>query len=547
MRTKHLIAVAAMAVTAAFAFTGCAGSSGGSSSSSSATKSDITVAVSALATTYDWEAAQQFTNENFTVISQTQAGLLTNPYTKSTTTPSVQQMDFTKYQGLLADGKKPYTISGNDYTLHLRKNVKSQAGNPLTAEDVKWSFERKFAFKNSGLAALSPYLTSPDQIEVVDDHTVTFHFHNSDSGNIILAFLAGMNGRIYDKTELLKHATSDDPYAVKWSANHSGWGFGPYTVTSVTPDQQMVLTASKNYALGEPIVKKVTLKVVANSGTRAQLLRAGSVDLAEGLTPTDSNALSSASNIVVPKVANPIEFADLALVSNKAPFNDEKVRQAFRYAVPYDKIIKQIYKGRATDRQSWFSPSISGLNEKVTYTYNPKKAKALLSEAGKSDVDLTLHVSNAVPDLIDMAVLIKSEAAAAGFNVSVQQDNAGDFATGRGANTFQALLFANRAQIQLPIYVPKTFFNPANAANNNSAFQPPSNWDSLLSSAVAVEDPFSAAAGKVWNQVQEAIDTDAGNMPVVYKQPNQAYRKTVSNVSYRFDNTIDYSILKVTK
>lgn len=549
-RFTHTMKILTASLTAGVLLlgSGCAAKSGGSA----ANADSITVAVPTLATSYDYDSPNQFSNENFTVNSQTQANLFRHPYEKSAKYPSYSEMNFSKFEPVLADPDNPYKISddGLTYTFKLRKGVLSQAGNPLTAEDVRWSFERKAAGASGALTQLKPYLTDVKQISVVDDQHVAFHFNKNDAGNIILYFLSMKDGRIYDKKELLKHATADDPWAFKWSNTHSGWGFGPYTVDSVTPDQQMVLKANPNYVLGEPKIKTVTFQVTANSGTRAQMLKAGNVQVAESLTPSDSQSLESSDSIVAPTVENPIEFSDLVTVSTQAPFDNKLVRQAFRYAIPYDQIIKDVYKGRGTESHGWLSPRIKGMNADPVYSYNPTKAKALLTEAGKSDVTVTLHVSTAVQDLIDSALMIKSYAKDAGFNINVQQDSPADLATGRTNKTFQAFLVKNRSQIQAPIFTFTAFFYPVPTdPNNTSAFKPENldEYNSLVDKARQVKDPFSAEAATYWNQLQHIVVDDASNLPMLYMQPSQAYSKKLTGATYRFDNTMDYSMLSFSK
>lgn len=535
--------LSAAALVGALVLSGCA-----TGKNPMAGPADLTVAVSSLPTIMDWEVGLQYTNENFTVTAQTQANLLRHPYVEDPENPDMAVMDFTSYEPVLLDQETPYEIDGNTYTFHLKEGVLSQQGNPLTTEDVIYSLERKFAYNSPGLPSLVPYFTSMDQVTAVDDHTFTVDFHHTDAGNIFLDFLGGMNGRIYDKEALDEHATEDDPYALEWTSTvqaNEGWGFGPYTIGSITPDQQMVLEANENYALGEPDVKSVVFQVAPESGTRTVLLGSGSVDIAEALTPTDLSSLSGSDEVKLASVMSPIEFSNLVLTQNKEPFDNELVRQAFRYAVPYDRIIEEVYKGLAVESYGWLSTQVQGLDMDPAYTYDPEKAKELLAEAGMESVEFTLNVPNSIPDLVDSAILIQSEARKAGFEVNVRQASAGDIATGRAEQEFQGLLVSNRSQIQKPIYAYRTFFNPENPSNNNGAFTPPAEWEDLIGSANTAGDPFSAEAAEYWNQLQEITYQDASNLPMVYKQPNQAFRKGISNVSYRFDNTIDYSILEL--
>jgi peptide/nickel transport system substrate-binding protein len=457
----------------------------------------------------------------------------------------VQVQDFTSFEGVLAEADEPYTVSddGQTYTFHLREGIVSHAGNPLTSEDVRWSVERKMNVIGGVLTQLKAYFSSMDQVEVIDDQTIAFHLDNAGNDNIFLQVFTGQMGKIWDKTAMLEHATEADPWAVEWAKANPGNGFGAYEVDSITAGQQMVLTANENYALGEPALKTITMQVVPDSGTRAQLLSSGDVDLAESLTPSDQVTIGENEGVQLPEVENSIEFVALALVKNKAPFDDDLVRQAFNYAIPYDEIIEQIYQGRATPSSGWITETmgLTGISDEPAYTYDVDKAKDLLAEAGKPNVDVTLTVSNAIPDIVDAAIMISSYAADAGFTVTVDQLAPAEFGTGRTSLAFQSILAANRSQTQTPGYVPVNFFSATTA--NNSGFVATPEFTALVDDAVAAGPSTSEEASPYWQEVQDFINEDASHLPMIYKQPNQAYSTGLEGMSYRYDNTVDYSVL----
>lgn len=541
MPNTKKMGVLAIAAVVALALGAC--TSQPAAQSNSPGKSSLTVAVAATPTSYDLDGSWAASNENYTMWSQTQIGLLNY---KTTTKNGVVTTDFTQFQGALAEKDNPYTVSdnGQTYTFHLRKGVLSQAGNPFTADDVYWSVQRKLSDGGVGLTQIKNYFNSMDQVQIVDDHTIAFHLKNAGNDNVFLPIFTGQTGRIYDKKELLAHATTDDPWAVKWAAQNTGWGFGPYVVDSVTAGQQLVLKANPNYPVARPAFTTITMKVVPDSGTRAQLLSSGNVDVAEALAPSDLSSIKDSPKVKEPTVEHPIEFDDISLVQNKAPFDDKLVREAFNYAIPYDKIISQVYEGFAVPSPGWFTPTmgVPGLSTKPAYTYDVDKAKQLLAQAGKPSVNVTISVSNAVPDIVDTAIMIGSYAKKAGFTVTVDQLNPADFATGRLKQTFQSLIVANRVQVQVPSFV-NNFFLPGDPSNSG-AFVPTDEWKSLMSSAIAAGPGTSKEAAPHWQKVNDFINKDASQLPLLFKQPNQAYSKDLDNLSYRYDSTVDYSILK---
>ncbi|HTF48178.1 MAG TPA: ABC transporter substrate-binding protein [Pseudonocardia sp.] len=508
--------------------------------------SSIVVAVPTLAPSFaGQDGGNALTAEAYEINANTQATLVRNPYVPAKTPGTVTQ-DFNSYTGYLADS---YTVSpdGKTYTFHLRENLLSQAGDPLTADDVLWSFERKFASPTGNASAYGPAFTNPKtQLRKLDQHTVAFTLTEAGYGFTFLGLLANLNGHIYDSTFLKQHAAPDDPYAINWSKTHSDWGFGAYSIRSVTPGQEMVLSANPHFVFGEPSIKTITLRVVPDAGTRASLLIRGDVDLAESIRPIDQKPLAAVPGVTVPEVDNPIEFVDLTLVTNKPPFDNEVARQAMAWAVPYDQIIEQIYADRATRMVGSVNPRTKGYSTDglPVYQYDPDRAKQLLAQAGHPDgLTFDLTVANTVPDLIDAAVLMKSYAAAAGITINVVQQSAAAFAQGRQLGSFQALMYRNRSQTQSPTYALTIFWRPHNNTANPSRWENQAFYDAV-NAGIAQTDPLDAVAGHYWNQAMAIELNSAPEIFIANLQPSQAYRSTVHGYTYRSENAVDFANLK---
>jgi len=512
-------------------------------------KTNLVVAVSALAPSLNGVLdGNGLTLQAFEMNANLQAGLVRNPYLANAKTPGSVVQNFNTYTGYVAES---YEVSadGLKYTFHLRKNLKGPLGNPITADDVIYSFKRKWSVPTYATASWGDF-KGPDAITKVDDHTVTFEIPSAGFGLTFLGLLANLQGHIYDSALLKKHATKDDPWTLKWSANNGGWGLGPYYMSSQTPDQEMILAANPNYAYGAPPIKKVTLRVVTDAGTRASLVVSGAADMAEDILPTDQAKLKSNKSVVVPEVANPIAYPDLTLVTNKAPFNDVKVRQAFAYAVPYTQIMKQIYAGRAVPMKGNINPGMKNYSTASlpTPTYDAKKAKSLLAAAGHPDgLAFTLSVSTATADLVNACSLIKSYAADAGFDITIEQMPAAEFGTARTNATKQAIIYLNRSQVQTPTYACITFFKPHDDPSS------PSRWEDALNKkfwtyvdkADALKDTLSPEGGRLWAEAQKVQIDAAAEIFVCGIQPTQIYRKNVSGFAYRSENAIDFGNVKI--
>jgi peptide/nickel transport system substrate-binding protein len=527
----------AAAVTAMLALAACSSSS---SSKSGASSASDTLRVVAPDSAIGWAMDNGAYGE---VQMNTQATLIRKPYVKGgTDTAEIQ--DINNFEGVLAES---YSVSADGlvYTFKLRDAV-SHAGNHLTADDVIWSYKRKFnSPKSVSPSLMTPQITSVDQFKAVDAHTLSITLTNPGYGLTMLALLSDLTGQIYDSTLLKQHLTADDPYAVAWSANNPNYGFGAYTVKTYTPGVQVTLAADPNYVLGEPKIKTVSVKIVPDAGTRANAVKSGDADLAENLLPADQADLGKASNVVVPTVKTPNAYLMIPLVTNKAPFDNIAVRQAFAYAVPYQQIIDNVYFGLATRTSpSFLLSSAKGYDGSgfTDFDYDPAKAKTMLAAAGfKDGVSFTLTVSSVDPDTQKAAVQIQTFAKDAGFTVNIDQQPAAAIAAGRAQGTFQAWVLRDWAITLTPSYELGVY--TAKDGGNNLAKWNDNDFYAARAAGDALADPLSDEAGKAWNAAERYLVNDAPIVFIAHIQPGQAFTSKLKGFAWRSDQYVDYTVL----
>jgi peptide/nickel transport system substrate-binding protein len=530
-----VVAAATMVVSA------CGGSA--NSTSATATKSD-TLTVVTPDTAIAWALDNGF--GGLEAANNLHATLLRKPYVKSSKGDSYQQ-DVYKFEPYLA---KSYTVSkdGLVYTFTLADAV-SAAGNHLTSDDVIWSYKRKFDTPTSvSPAVMSPEITDVDkQFKKIDQHTFSITLANSGYGITLLALISDLTAQIYDSTLLKQHVTASDPYAVKWSAENPNYGFGPYMVKSYQPGVQVLLTANPNYSFGAPKIKNVLIKIVPDAGTRANAVKTGDAGLAEGLNPSDLVALKTGTGTKIGEVDNPNAYMMIPLLTNKAPFNNEKVREAFAWAVPYQQIIDNVYHGLAVRQGSSFllrtAPGYDGAGF-TPFAYDTAKAKALLTGAGlPNGVSFTLTVSAAEPDMREAAVQIQTFAKKAGFNITINQVPAAAFGQGRTDKTFQAFILRDYAITMTPPY--QLLVYTAKGGGNNLADWRNTSFYAAYDKGNAQPDALSPTAGKLWNAAEQIFINTAPIVFIAQIQPSVAMRSTVDGYAWRSDNWVDYSNLSL--
>ncbi|NQX13362.1 ABC transporter substrate-binding protein [Microbacteriaceae bacterium VKM Ac-2855] len=538
-------AFAALLVAGAVALSACSGSTSADESAPAPNDGTLVIAGAAQPATFTFDVGAGGSYEILEFINNNGAGLIRYPYATNDAGETVQ--DYSSFEGVLAES---YDVSedGLTYTFHLRPGVVSQAGNPLTAEDVRWSFERKFATSTSGTkSVMAPGLTDPlSQIVVIDDATVSFTVPQAGMGFTLLSNLTVLFAHIYDSTLLKEHATTEDPYAVLWSQTNANFGFGAYELDTFTPGEEMVLTANPDFALGEPEVATIVYRVAAEAGTRASLLRNGDVDIAEELLPADQITLADEGVIELQDVKTN-NLNTLQLVANKAPFDDVAVRQALDWAVPYDQIIENVYRGRAQRTVGILPTELPDYDDSglESWDYDPEKAKEMLADAGYPDgVEFTLTVSNSVPDLQETAVQIQSFAADAGFTVNINEVAPTEVVAGRRDGTFESYLLRQQMISLAPNYVVDLWFKDAPTSNVSQWFSP--EYRAIVAKGSVIADQLGPEAQGVWNEAQRMLIDQSPIIPIATVDPLSGFGAAVDGYAWRTDNILDYSQLGFT-
>ena len=166
----------------------------------------------------------------------------------------------------------------NTYTFHMAEDAKWQDGEPVTADDVKFTIEAIMDPENGSENA--PNYEDVEEINVVDDHTVEFKLEDKN-----VAFLDYMTMAVLPK-HLLE---GEDMQTSDFFRNPVGTG--PYKIESWDEGQAITLAKNEDYFKGEPSIDKIVFKIVPDDNAKALQLKSGELDLAL-LTPKDAAAFA---------------------------------------------------------------------------------------------------------------------------------------------------------------------------------------------------------------------------------------------------------------
>lgn len=292
-----------------------------------------------------------------------------------------------------------------DFIIKLRDDVLFHNGDKMTAEDVKFSWERAKAS-----VAQQNLVGTFDHAEVIDDYTVKFVYTSTYAPAIPSLSLVSIVSKAYVE-EVGQDVSGTNPV-----------GTGAYKFVSWTLNDSVVLEAFPDYWKGEAKTKNLIFRVIPESSQMTIALENGEIDVACGISSTDIETIKSHSNLeVVSVAATRIEYVGMS--QRIEPFQDLRVRQAVAYAIDVDTMINSILGETGTPAYNPCAPGLFGYvsdSEVTTYGYDPEKAKALLAEAGYPNGFTTkLWVRDSSPHT-EIATAIQSYLSAVGIKVEVE-------------------------------------------------------------------------------------------------------------------------------
>src|SRR5882724_7574319 len=242
-----------------------------------------------------------------------------------------EHYDYTKLEPELAEEWDAGDMSA---TFKLRKNATFHDGTPVTAADVKWSFDRAVSvggFPTFQMKAGS--LEKPEQFVAVDDTTFRIDFLRKD--RLTMPDVAVPVPIVINSALARKNATAADPWAMEWLKNNVAGG-GAYRVDKWTPGTKLNYLRFDGWKSGKlPRMQRVIWRIVPSAGNRRALLERGDADISVDLPPKDVAELAESKKLTV--IGTPVENAIqyIGMLTTKPPFDKVKVRQAVAYAIPY--------------------------------------------------------------------------------------------------------------------------------------------------------------------------------------------------------------------
>jgi peptide/nickel transport system substrate-binding protein len=258
------------------------------------------------------------------------------------------------------------------YEFVLRKGAKFHNGEPVTAEDVKFSFER---YKGSGSKLLKERVR---EVQVVDPGHVRFHLKEAWP-DFMTFYGTSATGAGWIVPKAYVEKVGEDGF------KKAPIGAGPYRFVSFNPGVELVMEAFDGYWRKAPNIKRLVYRSMPEETTRAVALKKGEVDIAYLLTGPVAEDVQRTPGfkLVAPKESPAVFWLDLPdQWDPKSPWHDRRVRLAASHAIDRQALNQAETLGFSKPTGSLIPRALEFSRVFPPHAYDPKKSRQLLAEAG---------------------------------------------------------------------------------------------------------------------------------------------------------------------
>ncbi|MDX8444216.1 ABC transporter substrate-binding protein [Mesorhizobium sp. VK3C] len=337
--------------------------------------------------------------------------------------------DTSKVKGDLAES---WTVSddGMTYTFKLKPGMKFASGNPITAADVAYSFERAIKLDKSPAFIINQFGISGDNVtekaKAVDDTTFQFTVDKAYAPSFVLNCLSATVASVVDSKLVKEHVAAATPSAdYKWDNDFgNAWlktgyaGSGQFKLREWRANEAVVMERNENYNGEKAKLARVIYRNMKESSAQRLALEAGDIDVARNLEPNDLDATAKNADLTTTSAPKGTVFY-ISLNQKNPNLAKPEVRQAFKYLVDYDALSSTILKGIGEIHQSFLPKGDLGAVDDNPFKLDVAKAKDLLAKAGLADgFSVTMDVRTGQP-YTGMAESIQQTLGQAGIKLEI--------------------------------------------------------------------------------------------------------------------------------
>jgi peptide/nickel transport system substrate-binding protein len=322
---------------------------------------------------------------------------------------AVRTPDFSELEMLLAESIEPGR-SPEEWDIRLKEGVMFHNGKPVTADDVIFSIRRIMDPKDPKVGAASIGYIQEKKLKKMDERTVRVTLEFANSG-------------FPDDLGQYFNAIVPTDYDVK-----NPVGTGPFQYKSFTAGQQSEFTKFADYHQdGKPYVDTLVIIDFPDATARTNALLGGQVDVIDNLPAAQMQSVKANPNLRVVS-SETGAWQPFTMRVDQAPFDDVRVRQAFRLIVDREQMVQQVLSGQgsvANDLYARYDPVYA--SDLPQRQQDLEQAKSLLKQAGREGLSVELVTAPVFQGIVEAAQVFAQQAKGAGVDVKVRRVDTGTF------------------------------------------------------------------------------------------------------------------------
>jgi peptide/nickel transport system substrate-binding protein len=313
-------------------------------------------------------------------------------------------------------------------TFKLRQGVMFHDGTPFNAQAAKFNLDRLMVPEDA--TQVYTWFKAMESVDVLDDYTVRINM--SEPSAMIMTVLTSKAGFMVSPAAMKKYGEQYNMHPT---------GTGPFKLSEWVPGDHLLLSRNENYwEMGEdgkplPYLDELLVRVITDASVRLVELQTGNIHLMQAVPAESLDIVRNDKQLDVVRTPSSQIFR-VYCNFQKSPTDNVLVRRAINYALDRKAMAKALVPGQDFLPPFYYLPDSPEYYDYTPYSYDPDKAKELLTEAGyPNGIDLSLMLISREPDRT-MAPVVQSYLNAVGIRtkieelerlVAIDRANAGEF------------------------------------------------------------------------------------------------------------------------
>ena len=404
--------------------------------------------------------------------------------------------------------KWEHSADGLEYTFTIRTDATFHNGDPITAEDVKYSLEAAVKSSYTG-----PYMNFIDKVDVIDDETVkvTLKYAYAPFLALCTTYSQVVKKDFYENGEV--------------DMAKSPIGSGPYKFKKWAQGDKIEFEAYDGYYQGAPAIKHLTYKIIPNSSTAAMALESGEIDMSLNVATADIKALQDKDGITVLEEPSSA-FYFIGMNTNVDKLSDVRVRQAIAKSINKQNLIDGALDGYGVPTNTFIAKGVLGYDPDFDpLPYDVKGAKKLMAEAGYPD---GFKLSISIPEnRSTQAQIIQSDLAQIGIDLTIDIIETGKFWEDLENLDYEMMIMGWSYMVMDPDVGYYSLYKKDDMAGNYTGFGD-KETDGLLAAGRTETDPQKRA--EIYAKLEKIVQTAAPYVPLYWREDVVAFDENLAGV-----------------